>query len=82
MRYVNDLTENEKAALAHQLEWCNAAGMWGPVPCKLHDGGPELLHGSSRCISLTFTSPPTGAYCDKSLALATGAGLSSATLTP
>ncbi len=77
-----DFTEYEKAALAHQPEWCNTAGTWGPVPCKLHDGGPELLHGSSRCIFLTFTSLPTGAYCDTSLALATGAGLNSATLMP
>ena len=45
--------------------------------CKLHDGGPALLHGSGRCISLTMPSFPTGAYCDTSLALTAGAGLNS-----
>ena len=45
--------------------------------CRLHDGGPALLHGSGRCILLTVFSLFTGAYCDTSLVLTAGAGLSS-----
>ena len=46
---------------AYQHGWCNATGVWPPIPCELHDGGPGLLHGSGRCI-LMFSFPlPVGA---------------------
>lgn len=47
---------------AYQLRWCTAAGMWDTDACELHDGGPQLLHGSSRCMFYSLSCPPTGAY--------------------